>query len=127
MHLGWKSVIEGATIRTRLTVVLVVLLLLWGAVSAVMLFDPAHAPQPKDPADKRTLEEMRAAYVAAMRRIGLDRFVLASDWPAMNPPAEYFAAERLALPVTDSEWRQLCANLAPYLRPSWSRHPDRRD
>lgn len=95
--------------------------------SAVMLFDPADAPQPKDPADKRSLEEMRAAYVAAMRRIGLDHFVLASDWPAIHPPAEYFAAERLALPVTDSEWRQLCANLAPYLRPSWSRHPDRRD
>lgn len=42
MHLGWKSVIEGTTIRTRLTVVLVVLLLLWGAVSAVMLFELTH-------------------------------------------------------------------------------------
>ena len=87
--------------------------------SAVMLFDPAHAPQPKDPADKRSLQEMRAAYVGAMRKIGLDRFVLASDWPAIHPPAEYFAAERAALPVTDAEWRQLCANLAPYLRSDW--------
>ena len=34
--------IEGTTIRTRLTAVLVVLLLLWGAVSAVML----HMPLP---------------------------------------------------------------------------------
>lgn len=87
--------------------------------SAVVQFDPAKAPEPKDPTDTRTIEEMRATYVAAMRRIGIDRFVLASDWPALHPPAEYFAIERTMLPVTDAEWRRLCANLAPYLRPVW--------
>lgn len=94
--------------------------------SAVAQFDPDKAPQ-KDPAETRSVGEMRAAYVAAMRAIGLDRFVLASDWPALHPPAEYFAAERTMLPVTDDEWRRLCANRAPYLRPGWtSGSPDRR-
>lgn len=86
--------------------------------SAVAQFDPVKAPM-KDPNEKRTYAEMREAYVAGMRKIGMDRFVLASDWPAISPPAEYFAAERTALPVTDAEWRRLCANLAPYLRPDW--------
>lgn len=90
--------------------------------SAVVQFDPAKAPEPKDPADTRSVEEMRAAYVAGMRQIGLDRFMLASDWPALHPPAEYFVEERKTLPVTDAEWRQLCGNLAPYLRRSWKRN-----
>lgn len=87
--------------------------------SAVAQFDPAKAPAPRDPADTRTVEEMRSAYVAGMRKIGLDRFVLASDWPAIHPPAEYFAIERKLLPVTDAEWRVLCSNVAPYLRQGW--------
>lgn len=87
--------------------------------SAVAQFDPSKAPEPKDPSDTRSVEEMRAAYVAAMRGIGLDRFVLASDWPALHPPARYFEIERTMLPVTEAEWQQLCANLAPYLRPGW--------
>ncbi len=86
--------------------------------SAVAQFDPDKAPQ-KDPDEKRTHAELRAAYAAGMRKIGMDRFVLASDWPAISVPAAYFAAERTALPITDAEWRQLCANLAPYLRPNW--------
>ncbi|ALJ14548.1 amidohydrolase family protein [Sphingopyxis macrogoltabida] len=86
--------------------------------SAVAQFDPSKAPI-KDPSETRSFDEMRAAYVAGMRKIGLDRFVLASDWPALEPPAEYFAIERTALPVTDAEWRQLCGNLAPYLRAGW--------
>ncbi len=86
--------------------------------SAVAQFDPDKAPQ-KNPAETRTYAELRAAYVVGMRKIGMDRFVLASDWPAISVPAKYFAAERVVLPVTDAEWRQLCFNLAPYLRPNW--------
>ena len=51
-----------------------------------------------------------------MRKIGLDRFVMGSDWPAIGRIAPYFALVRQKLPVTDAEWAQLCGNQAPYLR-----------
>lgn len=88
-------------------------------ISAVMQFDPSKLPDAKTSTEKRSYDELRGIYVAGMRKIGLDRFVLASDWPAIAPPAEYFAAEKLALPVTPAEWKQLCENVAPYLRPEW--------
>jgi predicted TIM-barrel fold metal-dependent hydrolase len=74
---------------------------------------------PKEGIEAHTADEWRGLYVDEMRKIGLDRFVMASDWPAITPPAEYFAAEREALPVTDDEWATLCGNLAPYLRDPW--------
>ena len=73
----------------------------------------------RDPAEKRDYDELRKVFVAEMRRIGLDRFVLGSDWPALSPPARYFADERAALPVTAEEWAKLCGNVAPYLRHGW--------
>ncbi|MEA3540400.1 MAG: amidohydrolase family protein [Pseudomonadota bacterium] len=89
-------------------------------ISAVAPLDLSKLPGvPKDSIESRTADEWRAAYVAQMRKIGLDRFVLASDWPALTPPAEYFAAERKALPVTDAEWAVLCENVAPYLDEKW--------
>ncbi|MES2056551.1 MAG: amidohydrolase family protein [Pseudomonadota bacterium] len=60
-------------------------------------------------------------YVALMRKIGFNRFVLGSDWPGLHPPAEYFAIERVQLPVNAREWQQLCRNRAPYLLPAWAR------
>ena len=60
-------------------------------------------------------------YVALMRKIGFDRFVLGSDWPGLHPPAEYFAIERKQLPVNAREWQQLCQNRAPYLLTAWTR------
>lgn len=91
--------------------------------SAVVQFDPAKAPEPRDAAETRSIDELRTAYVEAMRKIGIDRFVLASDWPALHPPTEYFAAEQAQLPVTETEWKRLCANLAPYLRSDWASKP----
>ena len=89
-------------------------------ISAVAQLDLSKlASVPTEGIETRTADEWRAAYVAQMRKIGLDRFVLASDWPALTPPAEYFAAERKALPVTDAEWTTLCENVAPYLRAEW--------
>jgi len=55
-------------------------------------------------------------FVAQMRKIGLNRFVLGSDWPALGRIAPYYALMRKKLPVTDAEWAQLCANEAPYLK-----------
>ncbi|PZU47715.1 MAG: amidohydrolase [Sphingomonas sp.] len=87
--------------------------------SAVAQLDLSALPM-KDPAETRSQSELRKLYVDKMRRIGLDRFVLASDWPALAPPAEYFAKEQEVLPVTPAEWRQLTRNLAPYLRTDWA-------
>lgn len=55
------------------------------------------------------------AFVKLMRKIGLDRFVIGSDWPALGPIAPYYALMRRKLPVTDAEWAKLCTNEAPYL------------
>ncbi len=85
--------------------------------AVVANFDSTQLPGNKDEA--RTPDELKLAYVAEMRRVGLDRFVLASDWPGTSAPAEYFAAEQKALPVTSIEWAQLCKNLAPWFRPGW--------
>lgn len=57
-----------------------------------------------------------ARFVADMRRIGLDRFVIGSDWPAIGPMAPYFELIRRKLALTDAEWATLCNNTAPYLR-----------
>ena len=57
-----------------------------------------------------------AIFTADMRRIGLDRFVIGSDWPAIGPIAPYFELMRQKLALTDSEWTALCNNVAPYLR-----------
>ncbi|HWE46988.1 MAG TPA: amidohydrolase family protein [Caulobacteraceae bacterium] len=55
-------------------------------------------------------------FVALMRKIGLDRFVMGSDWPAIGRIAPYYDLMRRRLPVTDDEWARLCSNVAPYLR-----------
>ncbi|WP_448140492.1 amidohydrolase family protein [Sphingopyxis fribergensis] len=57
-----------------------------------------------------------ALFTADMRRIGLDRFVIGSDWPAIGPIAPYFELMRGKLALTDAEWVALCNNVAPYLR-----------
>jgi predicted TIM-barrel fold metal-dependent hydrolase len=88
--------------------------------SAVAQLDLSSlAGVPKEGLEAHTADEWRIAYVNEMRKVGLDRFVLASDWPALTPPTEYFIAERNALPVTDAEWAELCGNVAPYLRAEW--------
>jgi predicted TIM-barrel fold metal-dependent hydrolase len=88
--------------------------------SAVAQLDLSSlAGVPKEGIEAHTADEWRTVYVNEMRKVGLDRFVLASDWPALTPPAEYFIAERKALPVTDAEWAELCGNVAPYLRAEW--------
>jgi predicted TIM-barrel fold metal-dependent hydrolase len=55
------------------------------------------------------------AFADLMRKIGLNRFVVGSDWPALGPIAPYYALMRQKLPLTDAEWKQLWSNEAPYL------------
>jgi predicted TIM-barrel fold metal-dependent hydrolase len=59
---------------------------------------------------------MLQAFVAAMRRIGLHRFVLGSDWPVFVKPADYYALLRSQLPLTAPEWDALSRNEAPYFQ-----------
>jgi len=50
-----------------------------------------------------------------MHRIGLQRFVLGSDWTSGLDLKPYFDDERTSLALTDAEWTTLAANQAPYL------------
>lgn len=63
----------------------------------------------EDPALARRMAE-------EMRRIGLKRFVPASDWPALLTPKAHNALQESQIPLTEAEWRVVLANRAPYLR-----------
>jgi predicted TIM-barrel fold metal-dependent hydrolase len=56
-----------------------------------------------------------ARFVEAARRVGLERWQFASDWPAKFTPGEHLAFLGKTLPFTASEWRQIAAHRAPYL------------
>ena len=85
-----------------------------------LVFDLSGVVMP-EPAAKAlgSTDPQLAKFVADMRRIGLDRFVLGSDWPAIGPMAPYYALVRRKLALTDAEWTQLCNNTAPYLKKGW--------
>jgi len=50
-----------------------------------------------------------------MQRIGLERFVLASDWTYPLNLEKYYADERAALDFSADDWRLLTSNVAPYV------------
>jgi hypothetical protein len=50
-----------------------------------------------------------------MVRIGLDRFLLASDYNAGLDLRPYFADQRMALGLSESDWDRLAGNIAPYM------------
>jgi len=54
--------------------------------------------------------------VALMREIGLDRFLMASDWPARASPGDYNKLLEAQLPLTRTEWIQVLGNRAAPLR-----------
>ena len=59
---------------------------------------------------------LRERAVALIRRAGLKRFVMGSDWPAIYTPAAHEAYLRRQLPFTEAEWQLLRENDAPYVR-----------
>lgn len=82
-----------------------------------LVFDISGVALPDDTA--RALGSTDAQlriFVDQMRKIGLNRFVVGSDWPALGRIAPYYALMRRKLPFTDAEWAALCRNQAPYLR-----------
>jgi hypothetical protein len=66
-------------------------------------------------------DQQLKVFVGRMRKIGMDRFVMGSDWPAIGRIAPYYALMREKLPVTDAEWAQLCNKVAPYVATSSAR------
>jgi predicted TIM-barrel fold metal-dependent hydrolase len=56
-----------------------------------------------------------AAFVAQMRRIGMTRFLMGSDWQVATP-AKYYPLLVSQLPLTPGEWSVIFKNEAPYFR-----------
>ncbi|RYY23271.1 MAG: hypothetical protein EOP62_20650 [Sphingomonadales bacterium] len=82
-----------------------------------LIFDISGVVLPEAAATALGSSDVQLALFAAdMRRIGLDRFVIGSDWPAIGPIAPYFELMRRKLALTDAEWTMLCNNVAPYLK-----------
>ncbi len=52
---------------------------------------------------------------ALMERIGLKRFVPASDWTYPLNLEKYYADEKTALNFSEDDWRLLVSNVAPYV------------
>ena len=50
-----------------------------------------------------------------MRQIGIERFLMASDWVQGTDLDAYYATVRRRLELTDTEWHELSRNTAPYL------------
>lgn len=64
----------------------------------------------------KTDPALAASYVKVMRRIGMDRFVLGSDWPGLYTPDAYYALLRKQLPLEPAEWRTIFGSEAPYFK-----------
>ena len=54
-------------------------------------------------------------FVQIARRIGIERFVMGSDWPSLCSPREHDALIMSQLPFTAEEWERIANNRAPYL------------
>lgn len=86
------------------------------AATANLDFDLAMTPDEVSNSGRKAASAKDvAALKALMRRIGLKRFVLASDWTSGMDLAHYYDDEREALALTPAEWAGLAGNEAPYL------------
>lgn len=66
--------------------------------------------------DKNTDAALAERFAQLMRRIGLNRFVFASDWPGRYTPGDYKALLVSQLPLKPDEWQIVLKNEAPYLK-----------
>lgn len=73
--------------------------------SVVLVLDPSTA-------ENAALLER---FTATARRIGVERFLMGSDWPTLCSPREHDALITAQLPFTAQEWAVIAANRAPYL------------
>jgi predicted TIM-barrel fold metal-dependent hydrolase len=83
-----------------------------------LMFDLAQAPDEMSNTAKLSAGPAELAELKAlMQQIGLERFLLASDWTAGLNLKPYYEDEKAALAFSDAQWAALAANIAPYLRP----------
>ncbi len=84
-----------------------------------LMFDLAMVPDAMSNTEKlkagpAELSELKRL----MQQIGLERFLLASDWTAGLNLKPYYEDEKDALALSDAQWTALAANTAPYLQQS---------
>lgn len=81
--------------------------------TANLVFDLA-AVLVRDSADPATAALLKR-FAQLVRHIGPERFLMASDWPSVFPPAEHNDLVEAQLPLGDDEWNVILTNRAPYL------------
>jgi predicted TIM-barrel fold metal-dependent hydrolase len=54
-------------------------------------------------------------FVSVMRKIGIGRFAMGSDWPAVYTPGDYVRLVERVLPLEPEEWRVILAHRADYI------------
>lgn len=81
-----------------------------------MVFDLA-AVLVRDSTEPRAVS-MLGQMAERMRRIGLHRFLMASDWPSVLAPKEHNEWLQAQIPLTHDEWNVVLSNRAPYFDPA---------
>jgi len=78
-----------------------------------LLFDLAVVlvRDPTDPASAALLKQL----ADLMLRIGLERFLVGSDWPSLCSPLDHNRLLLAQVPLDAAEWRTVLGNRAPYL------------
>ena len=64
-------------------------------------------------------------FVGLMRAIGMNRFVMGSDWPAMYSTDEYYTMLESELPLERRQWNVILQNRAPWLQHGADRYSRR--
>lgn len=82
-----------------------------------IFFDLAMVPdEMSDTAKLAATAQHIAKLKALMARIGLQRFVLGSDWTYPLDLGKYYADEKAALNFSPDDWHVLTSNVAPYVK-----------
>jgi predicted TIM-barrel fold metal-dependent hydrolase len=83
-----------------------------GAAGTQNLFFDLAVVLVRDPAASADLLQRLAALI---RRIGLARFLIGSDWPSLCTPLDHNRLLLSQVPLTPAEWQVILANRAPYM------------
>jgi predicted TIM-barrel fold metal-dependent hydrolase len=65
--------------------------------------------------DEKTDMSKAQRFVDLMRKIGMERFAMGSDWPGVYTPAQYVPLVEHQLPLKAEEWRVILRHRADYI------------
>ncbi len=65
--------------------------------------------------DDHTDAAKAQGFVDLMRKIGIERFAMGSDWPALYTPGQYVHLVERELPLKPQEWRAILAHRSDYI------------